>query len=133
LYYNYHRYYGPEIGRYLTADPIGLDGGVNLYAYVNNPVNWVDPDGLAPERPPIFDPKNPPEPPPGRGTIQPPQRRQPKIPKGPGTGCNAIFKVCMKGCEKAGKFCGKKVQIGCSGVCLALYFGCNAVQYLQGN
>ncbi len=48
LYYNYHRYYDPAIGRYLTADPIGLDGGVNLYAYVqNNPVNWVDPYGLS--------------------------------------------------------------------------------------
>jgi RHS repeat-associated protein len=43
------RYYDPAIGRFITADPIGFDGGdVNFYAYVfNNPVNWVDPWGLA--------------------------------------------------------------------------------------
>ncbi len=33
LHYNYHRYYEPAIGRYLTADPIGLRGGVTLFGY----------------------------------------------------------------------------------------------------
>jgi RHS repeat-associated protein len=48
LHYNYHRYYDPSLGRYLRADPIGLDGGSNPYTYVlNDPVNWFDPDGLA--------------------------------------------------------------------------------------
>ncbi len=47
LSYNYFRYYCPETGRYLTPDPIGLRGGVNLFAYsINNPVNRIDPYGL---------------------------------------------------------------------------------------
>ncbi len=42
-----HRYYDPHNGRWLTRDPIGYDGGVNLYGYVGgNPVGWVDPEGI---------------------------------------------------------------------------------------
>jgi RHS repeat-associated protein len=50
LHYNYHRYYDPKIGRYLTPDPIGFLGGdLNLFVYAGlNPINWMDPDGLAP-------------------------------------------------------------------------------------
>jgi RHS repeat-associated protein len=47
LHYNYFRYYDPEVGRYLKADPIGLRGGINVFAYgLNNPINLVDILGL---------------------------------------------------------------------------------------
>ena len=49
LHYNWHRYYDPSTGRYISADPIGLEGkDLNLYSYVgNDPINWIDPEGLA--------------------------------------------------------------------------------------
>lgn len=46
LHYNYFRDYHPGIGRYVEPDPIGLKGGINLYAYCfNDPINAVDPSG----------------------------------------------------------------------------------------
>jgi RHS repeat-associated protein len=46
LHYNYYRYYDPDLGRFITQDPIGINGGLNLYRYCQNPVNWADPWGL---------------------------------------------------------------------------------------
>jgi len=47
LYYNRHRDYDSVTGRYIQADPIGLRGDVNPYAYAGaDPVNMVDPLGL---------------------------------------------------------------------------------------
>lgn len=47
LYYNRYRYYDPELGQYLSPDPIGLAGGIRPQGYVHNPLEWIDPLGLA--------------------------------------------------------------------------------------
>jgi RHS repeat-associated protein len=46
LHYNYLRYYDPEAGIFLSPDPIGLAGGLQAYAYTQNPLLFVDPIGL---------------------------------------------------------------------------------------
>jgi RHS repeat-associated protein len=47
LHYNLMRYYDPDLGRYLTTDPLGTNGGsLNLYEYVKgNPLQGIDPRG----------------------------------------------------------------------------------------
>nr|WP_274603708.1 RHS repeat-associated core domain-containing protein [Pseudomonas lutea] len=46
MHYNRHRYYDPGVGRFISKDPIGYSGGLNLYHYVPNPAGWIDPLGL---------------------------------------------------------------------------------------
>ncbi|MCI0526871.1 MAG: RHS repeat-associated core domain-containing protein, partial [Nitrospira sp.] len=54
LYYYRNRYYKPSIGRFVSEDPIGLAGGSNWYAYVEqNPLTSIDPLGLS-----RYQPKN---------------------------------------------------------------------------
>ena len=48
LYYYRARYYNPQIGRFLQADPVGYKDGMNRYVYCrNNPPAIIDPSGLA--------------------------------------------------------------------------------------
>jgi len=48
LYLTRHRLYSASLCRFLSADPLGLDGGPNLYAYcLGNPLAYIDPQGLA--------------------------------------------------------------------------------------
>ncbi|EEW9663498.1 DUF4329 domain-containing protein, partial [Salmonella enterica subsp. enterica serovar Kiambu] len=46
LHYNLYRFYDPDIGKFISGDPISLRGGINLYAYAPNPISWIDPLGL---------------------------------------------------------------------------------------
>jgi RHS repeat-associated protein len=58
LHYNLHRYYDPLSGRYCSDDPLGLAGGPNPSAYVDNPLRAIDPLGLTPS---CTDPPRPPD------------------------------------------------------------------------
>ncbi len=54
LHYNYFRDYNPQTGRYVESDPIGLNGGLNTFGYVNgDPLSLIDPEahnGVRPNR-----------------------------------------------------------------------------------
>ncbi|HEX2710931.1 MAG TPA: RHS repeat-associated core domain-containing protein [Candidatus Acidoferrales bacterium] len=62
LYYYRARYYDPNVGRFLSEDPLGFNAGLNFYNYVSaNPTNLADPFGLYTYKPPK--PGKPPIPP----------------------------------------------------------------------
>nr|WP_321402501.1 RHS repeat-associated core domain-containing protein [uncultured Desulfobacter sp.] len=49
LYYYRARHYDAQEGRFVQPDPVGIEGGINLYAYCSNrPLNYIDPDGEVP-------------------------------------------------------------------------------------
>jgi RHS repeat-associated protein len=46
LHQNWHRSYDPRLGRYIQADPLGVEAGQNLYVYaLGDPLRFVDRDG----------------------------------------------------------------------------------------
>ncbi|WP_305729406.1 RHS repeat-associated core domain-containing protein, partial [Burkholderia ubonensis] len=55
LHYNWHRYYDPNCGRFISKDPIGLAGGINVFRYAPNPISWIDPLGLTKKKCPCPD------------------------------------------------------------------------------
>ena len=57
LHYNRFRYYDPEIGRFVSQDPIGFAGSDNFYEYAPNPIRWIDPYGLAPYKKKVANPR----------------------------------------------------------------------------
>jgi RHS repeat-associated protein len=78
LYLANYRAYDPASGRWISRDPIGEEGGVNLYAYVlGNPIGYTDPLGLSPYNDPMNQianraaglPPNANLPPPIKGTV----------------------------------------------------------------
>jgi RHS repeat-associated protein len=46
LHYSRFRYFDPKTANFISQDPIGLVGGLNVYSYAKNPIHWIDPLGL---------------------------------------------------------------------------------------
>jgi len=49
LYDFFRRWFAADLQRWITRDPIGEDGGIDLYEFCrNSPIDWFDPDGRGP-------------------------------------------------------------------------------------
>jgi RHS repeat-associated protein len=92
LFHYRARYFSPQAQRFTSEDPLGLQGGLNMFAYANNaPNTFIDPLGLKPN--PLFGPLRwlrrlfggPPGPPGGPNAPAPPGRgpNPPRAPKPP--------------------------------------------------
>jgi len=46
LSYNRTRYYAPGAGRFCSSDSVGIDEGLNVFAFPRHPLGWIDPHGL---------------------------------------------------------------------------------------
>jgi len=121
LHYNYFRYYNPQTGRYITPDPIGLEGGINLFTYVqNNPFIFTDtfglyafvPNPVPPPRPTAYGPPLP---------TWVPKERIPIFPPIPGP----IPLITLIGCECPAPEGEKLIGISVYGLkCYCLYKDC---------
>jgi RHS repeat-associated protein len=57
LYYYRYRYYDPQIGRFVSEDPLGFESGPSFYVYVSNdPTSFFDPSGLQQQGAPVYNP-----------------------------------------------------------------------------
>ncbi|WP_093281801.1 RHS repeat-associated core domain-containing protein [Verrucomicrobium sp. GAS474] len=129
IYYYRARYYSPMAGRFLTPDPLGVVGGINLYEYVGgNPVTRVDFDGEYATAPSLIIPKPYILPPPIPVFPLPPD--YPNVPPSPDTDPNyqkrkdcqntaqQVRDACDKSCEP---ICDKKAKARCYAGCKNRY------------
>ena len=147
LYFTYFRVYDPLTGRWLSRDPSGEEGGLNLYAYVEgNPISRIDPDGLQTLPLPVPEPLNgipgnplkpkpsddplgpyglserPKQPYPWDDTI--PTVKQPDplppVPPGGADACYDLYRNCLGGTN----ICPPGIRQGARSLCFALYVVC---------
>ncbi len=140
LSFNWFRYYDSDLGRYITEDPISLNGGINEYSYVNqNPLNYFDYNANAPKSGSgggkiLVDPNTgKPINPGGNKTkttpMVGPNPNNSKAPKGIKGGCRGGFNFCNSTCTAIGtRPCHPVIwfglQVSCRGFCIAIYVSC---------
>jgi RHS repeat-associated protein len=119
--YNWHRDYSPALGRYAQSDPIGLDGGINTYSYVDlQPTTESDFLGLkGGDHPGVSECV-------ARGnnpiTCSQPPASVPPFPKPPDPSCSLVCNivlqpVCVAVGVGAGRVAGPRVGIGAGQGC----------------